>query len=57
MATALAFRCYETLEGMPNWDTHKHNYYTPCMSKGNGSCKLYLQGADGALNCISSEVL
>jgi hypothetical protein len=27
------------------------------MSKGNGSCKLYLQGADGALNCISSEVL
>jgi hypothetical protein len=27
------------------------------MSEGNGSCKLYLQDAEGALNSISSEVL
>ena len=42
MTTALPFLCYETLEGMPNWDTqkHKHKYCIPCMGKGNGSCKL-----------------
>jgi hypothetical protein len=59
MATALAFLCYETLGGM-SIETHtntKRNYYIPCMGKRSGSCKIYLQGAEGTLNCISSEFL